>query len=480
MTTTVLEYGHSLPTTLPAGDYIVTDPNAGLAAGTYFIEVILLTQPSSQKIQKATSATTGEEQFRVEAPGNSFGSWLARASTDAITAALNAHIPLDIFNRVRVSNQVTIFDSKLSHTTGPEFWDDDEVSGADTTSTHSNDRASNVLAVSDGTAGKRIRQSFTRPNYQPGKSQLHFMTSIIGVSAVGITSEIGCFDDENGVFYRSADGVMYVVVRSHATGSPVDTAIPQSSWNLDVMDGTGASGVTLDFSKTQIFIMEYQWLGVGAVRFGVSVDGSIHFVHQFNHANNKDVVYMSTPNNPLRYSIENDGTGPAATMEQICCSVVAEGGYQPGGANYWFSTAGAHVDAATANVIYAVVGARLKLARKGQAAFINKISALTTTNDDIEWLLIRNPDVAGTFTYSDEGTTPFQVARGVTANVVTNGHVIAGGFIYQNATDAAAGIKFQAGFGEAIDGTRDEFVLCIRPLSAGADVEGGMEINTLL
>jgi len=37
---------------------------------------------------------------------------------------------------------------------------------------------------------------------------------------------------------------------------------------------------------------------------------------------------MSTPNLPLRYEIENDGTGISSSFEQICSTVISEGGAQ--------------------------------------------------------------------------------------------------------------------------------------------------------
>lgn len=83
----------------------------------------------------------------------------------------------------------------------------------------------------------------------------------------------------------------------------------QSAWNVDKLDGTGASGITVDPTKSQIFVFDFEWLGVGRVRTGLVVDGKIYYFHYFSHANVTNVVYMSTPNLPLRYELENDGTG---------------------------------------------------------------------------------------------------------------------------------------------------------------------------
>jgi hypothetical protein len=46
------------------------------------------------------------------------------------------------------------------------------------------------------------------------------------------------------------------------------------------MDGTGRSGITLDVTKTQIFIVDLEWLGVGRVRLGFVIDGKIYYCHE--------------------------------------------------------------------------------------------------------------------------------------------------------------------------------------------------------
>lgn len=77
---------------------------------------------------------------------------------------------VDAFGRWRVSEVETIFDSKQVFDNLPLIYDDQEVSGSGTSSTHNPNRAATEMAVSANTAGKRVRQSFMRMNYQPGKA----------------------------------------------------------------------------------------------------------------------------------------------------------------------------------------------------------------------------------------------------------------------------------------------------------------------
>jgi hypothetical protein len=216
---------------------------------------------------------------------------------------------LDAFARQRFSEPFTLFDSKqiwddpdLANNVEnyPLFWDNQEVSGGGTSTLFSANRASTILGVSATTAGNRVRQSKQRFNYQPGKSQLAIFTHIDLDTTSGNTKEVGLFDDSNGIFFRSSGGVKSAVVKSFATGAAVDRVFNQADWNLDQMNGNGASGVNLDFTRCQIPFIDFEWLGVGRVRYGWFIDGMPIYCHEVNNTNNLDVVYMSNPNLPIR------------------------------------------------------------------------------------------------------------------------------------------------------------------------------------
>lgn len=385
---------------------------------------------------------------------------------------------LDAFGRLRTADPFTLFDSKQIFDNKPLQWDDSQTSGSGTGSSHSVNRASSTISVSGSTAGKRIRQTFQRFNYQPGKSQLIYMTGVMVASGggEGIVGEIGYGDDNNGIFWRYNEGVNQIVIKSSVTGSVVEDVVNQDDWNQDPLSGSGSSGFTLDETKTQIFFIDFEWLGVGIVRTGFIINGQYILAHQFNHANILTSVYMSTPNLPLRYSLENTGTGQASSLEHICSSVMSEGGVEAKGYIHYVSTAGTHVDANTADTIYAIVGLRLKSDHLGQKIDLKQFSMLNQQSQDFEWILIWNPTVAGTFTYNDVTNSGAQYAIGSSTNTVTGGTQIVGGFVKSGAQ--AGGVVLPLtnalSLGAAIDGTRDEVVLCARPLGNNADIEAGL------
>jgi hypothetical protein len=210
---------------------------------------------------------------------------------------------VDAFSRLRVSSLFTLFESKQIIDDQPLDWSTKYVQGA--TGSWNSTRASTTLSVSSASGSHAIRQTRRRMTYQPGKSLQTLITAIMGTGSAGIQKNIGYFDDSGGVFFSQDQNNNYVVKRSKIDGVLVNTFISQSQWSLDKLDGSGSSGVTLDMSKAQIFVIDMQWLGTGRVRIGFNFDGITTYVHEFLHSNRNTSVYMQTPNLPIRCEINN-------------------------------------------------------------------------------------------------------------------------------------------------------------------------------
>jgi hypothetical protein len=161
-----------------------------------------------------------------------------------------------------------------------------------------------------------IRQTHEYVLYQPGKSKLVLMTGVLYVdpSANGITSRIGSFDDEMGVFIQKDASGMSVVMRK---GSSDVNKVFQAAWNVNTLPG-------VNFSNAQSFLFDFEWLGVGIVRCGLVINGEIVYYHVFNRNNTLQEPYIPMAKLPMRYDITSDGS--ANEMRMICGTVISEGG----------------------------------------------------------------------------------------------------------------------------------------------------------
>lgn len=244
--------------------------------------------------------------------------------------ALGDSPTIDAFGRMRTSDPFTEFDGSFEYDKQTTRWLE-SATGSSASATHVPNRASVAMTIGTDPGSLVRRKTRTRFRYQPGKS-LQVICTFVMEPKAAVNQRVGYFDSQNGVFLEMDGTSAKIVRRTYATGSAVNNAVAQSSWNIDPMDGTGRSGVTLDWTKSQILFLDFEWLGVGRVRVGFVVDGAIYYAHQFLNANNLSVVYMTTANLPVTYEIENSATASSATsLEQICCSVVSEGGFNPQG-----------------------------------------------------------------------------------------------------------------------------------------------------
>lgn len=373
----------------------------------------------------------------------------------------------DAFNRLRVSNNTTLFSSKLIYDKDALHWGESITNGSgNASSSHSITHARVRMSVESGDT--IIRQTKQWFNYQSGKSQLILLTSLLGSKTTGVTKRVGYFNSDNGVFFEQDASNLKIVQRKNET----DTAVDQGSWNIDTMDGNGNSGITIDETKTQVFIIDFQWLGIGRIRYGFIIDGKIYYCHETNNANNLDAVYMSTPNLPVRYEIAS--ISGSSSLDQICSSVMSEGGAgeDSDGILHAKSTGNSAISLSASGTNYPLIGVRLKNTHLGATVIFQDISALSTTNDNFLWTLCYNPTLSSGLTYSDYSTeSGLQTAIG-------NGIITCSDFgtiIEQGYAAAKASITGLLRFnnlrlGSAIDGTTDEMVLVITPLGPNADL----------
>lgn len=387
--------------------------------------------------------------------------------TNVVTAPRETQ--LDSFGRLRVSNPYTQVDT--NHVDGlNDIAETQSISGTGTITLSTNHPSVAMALTGTGTL---IRQSRTRGSYQPSKSLLIFLSGVInnGSNGTNVTSRIGYFDTNNGVYFEhrgnGAAGTMYVVIRSSNTGSIVNTAVVQSSWNFDKMDGTGPSKITIDPTKTLIYMFDIEWLGVGTVRASIVVDGQFYIVHKFHNSNLNTVPYMNTASLPLRYEIS--GTGNTGSLLKICGSVSSEGGYTPAGRYISVSNTNGSV-AINSSTKKPVISIRLKSTAADKNVIAAAVSALSTASRNMYVELVIFRDVTTPLTgasWVSAGTDSF-IEYDISATAVnTGGTVITSGYMGnkgdQTFTQAFTRVSRNTILSINLDGVSD--VLTIRAIT---------------
>jgi hypothetical protein len=379
----------------------------------------------------------------------------------------------DAFGRLRVSNPLTIFDSKNVMSKNTLF--DESLSGSGGV-TYTANKSTVNLNVTEVSGDKVIRQSKRVMSYQPGKSLLNLNTFIMNTLTANLKQKIGMFDANNGIFFYADGTTLKIVRRTYVTGSPADTEISQSSWNGDKLNGTGASGYTLDPTKATILFMDFEWLGMGSVRVGFVIDGKFIVAHTFKNANDLSTVYMQTANLPIRYEIETAATLAAGTytLQQVCSTTLIEGGYQPEGILQSVATASlSGVTLTTAGTFYNIATIRIKSGRPYAVIVPNGFIASAVSNSDFEVQLRQNatPSTAFSYTsYSDNIEYDLDGTKTITGGTIVGRTYLSGkGVSIETFGD---GLNFQYQIGQTIAGVSDTLTLCARGASNNDGVIG--------
>ncbi len=370
----------------------------------------------------------------------------------------------DAFGRLRVSEPFSLFDSQNRYGKDPQFNETTDTGG---TSTYLANESSVALAVTTTSGSEVVRQTYRVFPYQPGKSLLVLATFVMAAGQTNLRQRVGYYNTDNGVFFQKTGTTNQFVLRSNVSGTPSDTrTVDQADWNGDKLDGTGESGLTLDTSKAQILFMDFEWLGVGSVRCGFIIDGQYIICHTFENANNISNVYMTTAILPIRYEIKaTDTLVSAATMKQICSSVVSEGGYEQAAAE--LIARQTTVITGITTTFVPLVSIRLNSGSLGAVVLPQFFQAFPLTTQNYEVALFKN----ATLTAASWDTTTFNnVDYDVSATAMTGGTIVQQSYVASSAQGRASlstpsGYNFDLQLGVSLGGVSDIYTVGIQTVS---------------
>lgn len=183
------------------------------------------------------------------------------------------------------------------------------------TVTTASSTAENITITLDGTAKTNVAVTNTGDTTLTANEIAAADYSDIGRGwtawAVGSTVVFQSWDanSRTGTYSLSAATTAVGTFAQSVVGAAAtETWIPQASWNgLDIFDGNGLTGVTLDPTKGNVFQIDYQWLGFGGIAFYIEDpdDREFHLVHTIHYANANTTPSLSNPTLPIGVFAEN-------------------------------------------------------------------------------------------------------------------------------------------------------------------------------
>lgn len=383
---------------------------------------------------------------------------------------------LDAFGRLRVSEITSILEISQVYDKRPYVID--EVIGGTATSTHSK-IFSHVQMSGTGANSYVIRQSFLYAPYQPGKSQI-FEGSFSNFQIENnVIKRVGQFSSGTGSTYtESLDGyflesngvtnsISFQVWRSGTLTLSAHTSV----WNITEFDVS-----TINWSLSQLMMVDYQWLGVGRMRFYMVFGGIPYLLYERTGTNNLSNVYMTSPNKPIRYELRTlSGTG---SFNMICAQASIEGALN----QLWLPCSISHQQTTTLsveNTKYAWLGIKMNKGYEEISPILKQISILNTSNDDYLVTVEIDPVITGSYSFS--ASTQPEILRSFgdgTQTVTTNGNILAS-FIGAAGTSSLTSYELldsQLNPGKKINGEPQQLWICITPLGANATFRGTVNV----
>jgi len=370
---------------------------------------------------------------------------------------------VDAFGLQQVASPYTIFESKLISGKSPLLWDEVLIGGA--TSVHV--PVDSLVGLTVATGGDAvIRQTRMRFNYQAGKSQKIKITGLLGSGVAGTVARFGYFNSStvppfdtelSGIWFEADAGGVAVCIGKGATYRKVY----QQDWNVDKLTGVNGSKRFIDFSKAQIFFIDFAWLALGQVRMGVQAGGQAYFCHTFSHVNELVSSYMSSPNHSLRYELRS--SGGSTTVKQICAAVESGGGLDPSGVVYSIDNGIAGVAAGT--TLQNLLAFRLRDTCLCTTVINETVNVMTSTVGNFRWQLALNPAITGTLAFTPVADTALEVAVGNGSQTVSGGLIVASGYTSNGISVADFSLRTVVHPGVSLAGVKDVLSLAVQTLT---------------
>ena len=259
---------------------------------------------------------------------------------------------LDAFNRLRTSNPIIAFEASfnaLTPTLATTIWETGTVGAGSTEALTTNLYGVNLTLPVTTSVGRFI-QSINHVRYAPGISTIFRFTFNFNNIGANIRHRIGMFTDQgtfpstagDGFYLENAAGALAFVRRYMTQGAGSEERVLRADWNLDKCDGTGTSGFNLNKAAVQHFVAEYQWLGVGSIRFGFQTENGVVWAHKMVSVNSLAEAWSRTGSLPVRAEVYNTGVAAISSLTLINCVVLQEGDVASlRGWKYFAATSGA-------------------------------------------------------------------------------------------------------------------------------------------
>lgn len=212
-------------------------------------------------------------------------------------------------------------------------------------------------------------------------------------------------------FGAGTTGAAASIALTRAGAAGTETFIPQSTWNGDKLDGTGASGMTIDPTKGNVYQIDIQYLGYGTIVFKVEAvsenlnNADFVTVHTIKLPNTLSTTSFGNPSFPFIMAAYSAGSTTNLSVKVGSFAGFIEGKKVLHGNRFSYFNNKATIGASDITALVTVLNTRYYQGKPNQAV-INLLSASGAVehNNPAVYYLIRNGTLTGNPSFSSVST----------------------------------------------------------------------------
>lgn len=338
------------------------------------------------------------------------------------------------------STQQTTFGEVLTGSLSPQiqgtfvYTVDNSTQNTNTTTgsgtvTQSNAKA--VISTGTTTGSDAMLQTVSSGHYNAGVGSVARFTAMFTSPVASTEQYIGLMDEtgssetfKNGL----AVGYTGTTFGLHRWKNDTLTTVNQEDW-LDPLDGSGPSGMTLDHTKLNIFVIRFRYLGAGIIELLLedSATGNFILAHRVYYTNRFTEPHSFNPN--YRFTIFSDNESTTSDLVVSCASysyfVEGETRYKDFQTPKFSTPISSKTNITTETNIVTI---RNKSTYASKTNFINiLINSISVSEEasqpsnQCELRILKNATLGGSPSYSDIDTTDSVIEYDTAGTTITGG-----------------------------------------------------------
>lgn len=234
---------------------------------------------------------------------------------------------------------------------------------------------------------------------------------------VGSSQCIGLGDDEDGYFFGYSGSYFGVLRRRDS----VENWTFQHDWNVDTMDSFGPTNMVLDKTMGNVYRIQFQWLGFGAIKYFIEnpSTGNYQLVHHDQYANSHTIPSILNPTLPLSICAKN--TTNATNIQTEVTSMVAMVEGKPASLTVRNTASGSGTITTLQNILTLRNKTTFAGKRNRVVIFPDFMSVASDGNKSVRFAVIKDAVLSGSVTFQDVNTNESVVSVSTDATSVSNG-----------------------------------------------------------